>query len=968
MCVLIRGGKCIIYIMKIIFIDFTNIRYETDTPLNEPLGGTQSSVCYLTKYLAMNNDVYLFNNNDKISVKMNVKIYPNTMLDKILEIKPDVIVNVNVIEFDLLFLMRLKELGTVVLTYYQHYIDQPGSIKFKDVRFVGLIDGYIFVSNFQKNKFIDMFKLSERKCYVLMNGIGDPFKEFLTKEQKKEKVITYCSTPFRGLSLLLDIYPKVKEKYKDLKMKIFSGMNLYQQENDMETLEIQDKLSKLEDVVVKQGVSQIELAKELENVMILSYPNIFIETSCITALQCMAAGCIILTSDLGALKETTYDNNFLVKFDGRDIEGYIKEYTKKLEYIIENYDMLEEVIRKNKEKILSNHLWEKISLDFIKICEDVKDKKSKYTINTEKIIELKEKEKNIINRYKILTGYEYFNDINGLYNYLIEYGVLVYYVGKTFTFNDKGKLMEALKIFKKANSIIESEDTLRNIVLLMKELEMDDKMISYVVKYNKYNFDFVLNSDLSQYYTRKGFNNAASSITRNIMDLGIMYGPENNYITDKEKYLDSRKEMYNKLEKIIDVVPIEKDKNIMISNILLSGLYEPDVNGEKHYDLTMRTISKLHIDDKLIELGKNWKFRKNEKVRVGYFIPNTIYHPCSYMITKILKYHNRDKFEIFGIDYLKEKSSEIKLSDRYNIQYINIMDKSDEEALKMILDLNLDILVDMAGHTNLSRISLLKCKPARIIINYFAYPATYGIPEVNYKIADIHACPKSSEKYFVEKILRMPEGFQCYNCPFDIKLNKEMDYTKINFCCFNNPKKFSRKLIEIYSIIIKRVPNSKLYISHPLFDCNHLIKYYYSEFSKYGIKEDKLSIMHEGITQYLELYNKMHIALDPFPYNGGTISHEALYMNTPLVTIEGDTYVSRVGVSLLRNLGYHELIGKGINEYIEIAVKLAGDKERMKMYHTSIRERMEKTDLLNGETFVKHLEEKYSKILEEKRD
>jgi len=274
----------------------------------------------------------------------------------------------------------------------------------------------------------------------------------------------------------------------------------------------------------------------------------------------------------------------------------------------------------------------------------------------------------------------------------------------------------------------------------------------------------------------------------------------------------------------------------------------------------------------------------------------------------------------------------------------------------------------MAGHTNMSRINLLKCKPAKIIINYFGYPATYGIPEVDYKISDAHCTPSGTEKYFVEKLLRMPQGFQCYESPTndgtEIPLNKNLDYSTINFCCFNNPKKFNMNIINTFSQIIKLVPQSHLYIAHPLFDSDHLRKSFMNLFTEQGIS-GKVTIGCLTIAEYLELLNKMHIALDTFPYNGGTISHESLYMNTPLVTIEGDTYVSRVGVSLLRNLGIHKLIAKDINEYIKIAVDLANNPEELKMYHLTLRERMEKTDLLNGITFTKHLEDKYMKVLNE---
>jgi len=946
--------------MKFAFVDSSTIEYTISTPINKPLGGTQSSVCFLLKYLAKEHEVYLFNQCNNISVDCNVKIYPLEKLELLLEMKPEFVIVVNDLTFNIELLTKLKENGSKFLVYFQHYIDQPISLTFTDQKLKHLYDGYIFVSNFQKERFIGTYDLDDRKCYVLLNGIGEPFEKLLMTEQKKERVITYCSTPFRGLHLLIDIFPKVKEKYPDLKMKIFSGMNLYQESNDETIKGIIEKLKTLKDVYVSDGVSQTVLAKELENVMILAYPNIFEETSCITVLQCMAAGCIILTSDLGALKETTYDNNFLINFD-QSTEKYVEEFTKKLEYILDDYDNLQNVIKKNKEKIFSNHRWENISKEFIKICNNINSNFDEYTLDIHKMEKICKE--NIIIQYFEFKKYKYFKNIQDIFNYLRLYGVAIYHYGIASSKTNIYAKKRALTYFKNASTIIDMEEVLKNICLLLKELNMENEMISYLVKLNKFNYMYELNASLALYYTQNNFNNASSMLSKNLSDIVISYGMENNYITDKEKYLDGKKELYNKLEKLIDIVPDKRDKDVMISNILLSTLYDPDTTAEKHFNTVMRNSNKLSFDERIMEFRKNYKFKPHEKINVGYIIPNGRFHPCSYMITKIFKNHDRNKFNIVGIDYLKDKGSSIKLSNLYDINFISIVDKNDEEAIKTILNLDLDILVDMSGHTNLNRINLLKYKPAKIVINYFAYPATYGISEVDYKITDAHACPKETEKYFVEKMLRMPQGFQCYEPPGEIKLNKNMDYSTINFCCFNNPKKFNRNMMITFSKILKLVPNSKLYLSHTLFDCNHLVKYYKTEFLKYGVSEDKLAITCLPIGEYLELYNKMHIALDSFPYNGGTISHEALYMNTPLVTIEGDTYVSRVGVSLLRNLGMHELIAKTEDEYITIAVKLANDIERLKMYNMTLREKMEKTDLLDGKSFTEHLEKRYLKIL-----
>lgn len=948
--------------MKIVFIDTCAIEYTIETPLIQPLGGTQSSVCYLAKNLALNHEVYLFCNYKTEHVNNGVKVYPLTKLDILDTVFPDFIVNINDLKLDISFIEKLKHHGCKVLTYYQHYLDQPPSINFNNVILKHLYDGYIFVSNFQKDAFKNKFDLDEHKCYVLLNGIPEPFEQMLLKNQKKEKIITYCSTPFRGLHLLCEIYPEIKKKHPELKLNVYSGMSLYQGENDATITSIFNTLKSIEGVTINDAISQTQLAKEMENVMILTYPNVFIETSCITVLQCMASGCIILTSNLGALPETTYNNNFLVDYDERDIETYKKNFIEKLDYILNNYDDMEDIIKRNKSYILQNHLWNSNSLKFIKICEDVNDRFNKYKFVLEN---MSKNDKNpILHYYSELIKMSYFNNKTDIYNYLLGCGISLYFIGN-FSKNICRK-REALEKFKEASFIMESEDALRNICLILRELDNSDELLQYLVKYNKYNFDYTLNSEITFHFMKKGYYNIHNMLANNLINLSVInYGVLNNYISYTEKYMIDKKSLYDLFIKLLNLTDLPvSDYNTIISNYFLGLLYIDNMTATECSDAIKHYGSMIKIDPKLVELGKNHKFKEHDKINIGYMIPNMKLHPCSYMISKIFKNYDKDKFNVCGIDYLKNKSTPAKFDE---VNFIDITDKSDAEALNDILNLDLDILVDMSGHTNHSRISLLRCKPAKIIINYFAYPATYGIPEVDYKISDPHATPLGTEKYFVEKLLRMPNGFQCYEPPLntEFKINKNFDYSTINFCCFNNPKKFNENAVKIFSKILTLVPNSKLYIYHVLFDCNHLIKSFLNKFVSYGVDLKQIVIGSLTVLEYLNKYNDMHIALDMFPYNGGTISHEALYMNTPLITMEGETYVSRVGVSLLRNLGLHELIAKNDNEYISIAVSLANNHDKLREYHTTIRSKMEKTDLLNGQTFTKHLEEKYIKVLNE---
>ena len=269
------------------------------------------------------------------------------------------------------------------------------------------------------------------------------------------------------------------------------------------------------------------------------------------------------------------------------------------------------------------------------------------------------------------------------------------------------------------------------------------------------------------------------------------------------------------------------------------------------------------------------------------------------------------------------------------------------------------------GHTRNTRMNVLQYKPARIIISYFAYPSTNGLKEIDYRFTDKYATPPETQKYFVEKLYCLPGGFQCYTPPTEIESIKNYDREKykLNLCCFNNPTKLSIPTIETFVAILKRLPEAKLFLRYCYYKSSYIRATILRQFTTRGIEADRIDIGYEQIVDALALYNKMDIVLDPFPYNGGTISSEAIYMNTPFVTLEGTTYVSRVGVSLLSNLGLQKYIAKTREEYVNKVVDLARNDSELKLLHQTLRIRMLNSPLANSVEFTYNVENAYKDMV-----
>jgi predicted O-linked N-acetylglucosamine transferase (SPINDLY family) len=285
-----------------------------------------------------------------------------------------------------------------------------------------------------------------------------------------------------------------------------------------------------------------------------------------------------------------------------------------------------------------------------------------------------------------------------------------------------------------------------------------------------------------------------------------------------------------------------------------------------------------------------------------------------------------------------------------------------------ILADDLDLLIEMTGHTSTGTnlLNVIRYKPARVIAQYFAFPNTYGISEVDFKIGDKHVFPVGLEKYYVEDFCKLKGGLHTYH-PIQPVLVPKTPHKGIIFGCTNNPKKYRPAWIKRVAAILKRVPDSTLKCRYINLNDPSLKEYYWKEFEKHGIARERIDLdACSNYASYFPAYADMDICLDPFPYNGGTINIETLYAGLPYITLLGTSYVSRVGASILHQVGHPELIAKTEEAYVEYAVALAGDKDRLDAYKATIRDDMMKSTLGDNAAFAREFERGCEWMLKEK--
>jgi protein O-GlcNAc transferase len=401
------------------------------------------------------------------------------------------------------------------------------------------------------------------------------------------------------------------------------------------------------------------------------------------------------------------------------------------------------------------------------------------------------------------------------------------------------------------------------------------------------------------------------------------------------------------------------------SNLLLAMLYN------SRYDA--RTIFSEHL--KFAQQFEKPLLTKNSphiscktfsyKLKLGYVSPDFKKHSVAYFIEPILAAHNRECFEIYCYSILLAEDEATKRLHGYADHWRNITAMSDEEAAELIRNDGIDILIDLAGHTGRNRILLFAYKPAPVQVSWIGYPATTGLSTMDYKIVDKHTDPLGmTERFYTEKLVYMPESFLCYlpekGSP-EVGSLPALSSGHITFGSFNNFTKVSPGVIELWAKIMKTIPYSKLIMKAKSLADKSNREYVLDIFTRNGIGAEQIELLswESSIRDHLDTYNRIDIGLDTFPYNGVTTTCEAMCMGVPVITLEGNTHASRVGVSLLSNVGLTQFIAKTPEEYLGIAVNLAKNIAYLQSLRERLRDMMTHSPLTDSKRFIVNLEMRY---------
>lgn len=272
----------------------------------------------------------------------------------------------------------------------------------------------------------------------------------------------------------------------------------------------------------------------------------------------------------------------------------------------------------------------------------------------------------------------------------------------------------------------------------------------------------------------------------------------------------------------------------------------------------------------------------------------------------------------------------------------------------------IDILIDLSGHTARNRLPVFAWRPAPVQVSWLGYFATTGVAAIDYLIADPWTLPDRAEKYFSEKIWRLPETRFCFPPPaaeIEVAPLPALASGCVTFGCFNNLGKINRQTIALWSRILRAVPDSRIVIKAKQLSEPNARRHLRDSFVAHGVDAEQIVI--EGDDEpakYFATYHRVDIALDPFPYPGGVTTVDALWMGVPVLTLAGEDFLSRQGVGLLANAGLQDWIASDENDYVERAGTHARDLAALATLRQRLRRQVQESPVIDAQRFSRHFE------------
>jgi predicted O-linked N-acetylglucosamine transferase (SPINDLY family) len=359
-------------------------------------------------------------------------------------------------------------------------------------------------------------------------------------------------------------------------------------------------------------------------------------------------------------------------------------------------------------------------------------------------------------------------------------------------------------------------------------------------------------------------------------------------------------------------------------------------------------------------LQTSHKGDRHPPLRVGLVSGDLKTHPTGHFLESILAHVDRSKIDLVAYPTRRFEDALTARIKPYFSAWTPLASMNDQQAAARIRDDRIDLLLDLSGHMNFNRLPLFAWRPAPVQASWLGYFASTGLPAMDYLLGDPHVLPPDAQTYYTERLWRLPDSYLCFTPPaerVDIGPLPLATQGHITFGCFNHLMKMNDRVVDVWARILHGVPHSRLFLKAKQLDDAPTRETTLARFAARGIEASRLTL--EGRSpraEYFAAYNRIDIALSPFPYPGGTTSVEGLWMGVPVLCRRGDRFLSNICTSMLHSAGLADWIAQDNDDYVAKAVAFAADAPRLAALRSSLRSTVLASPLCDAARYARHLE------------
>lgn len=350
------------------------------------------------------------------------------------------------------------------------------------------------------------------------------------------------------------------------------------------------------------------------------------------------------------------------------------------------------------------------------------------------------------------------------------------------------------------------------------------------------------------------------------------------------------------------------------------------------------------------------------KIRLGFLSSDLRVHSVGVVMKPLLELYDRDRFEIYCYTPYEDLKDGVQLKFKEQVTSFKVFSNASHRDLaEFIRKDNIDILFELNGFTLHNRLGTLAYRAAPVQIFWLGYPFTIGLPEIDYFLLDA-LCKPVHDDLLLEKALLMPESWVTFGELDAIQIDPQLPFERngmITFGSQNNPNKFNRSMVALWCEIMKQVPDSRFLLVRPECSSLSLVDNLTREFGQNGIGPDRVYFVDNraGGLNHLTYYDEMDITLDTYPVTGGNTTVDAMWMGAPIISLVGNSLNQRLSYSLMNHVGIGDLCAHSREEYVEKAVALANDPDRLRELRFGLRRQFLESPLGQTERFAENFQD-----------